>query len=318
MAVNIRVELVLDCEDLSCLLFRDTTADYNASTNPDGYGGINFPAISDITSVDFIITDSDEVEWTFTDAPYLPNAAGTSTICLNGDDFEFDGDTLEFAPGATYTLTYRLNVGSGTALEVSDEFVFPCCGDAVASNLGTDFSIEELTGCTSIKFTDTTGTYNASTNPGGYGTPNPAYTDITETLIRFTFNDGRVVDITDFIPTSSVPYVTINNQTLGFGTDEIPSQVVTIAYYVYKAGKCRIGYATSQVLLRCQLENCIAAQAAILLGNSYCDQKQIDSVMAQIWKYNQLVIASQGQISCVVGEAEKLYKKCSQGQPPCN
>ncbi len=53
--------------------------------------------------------------------------------------------------------------------------------------------------------TDTTGVYNASTNPKGYGTINKDYTQVLETNLRIIKPDGVIVDITmtsgaDFIP----------------------------------------------------------------------------------------------------------------------
>lgn len=38
----------------------------------------------------------------------------------------------------------------------------------------------------SVTFDDTTGAYDVSTNPGGYGTPNPAYTDILRAVLQIT------------------------------------------------------------------------------------------------------------------------------------
>lgn len=38
----------------------------------------------------------------------------------------------------------------------------------------------------SVTFDETTGAYHASTNPGGWGTPNPAYTDILRAFIQIT------------------------------------------------------------------------------------------------------------------------------------
>lgn len=38
----------------------------------------------------------------------------------------------------------------------------------------------------SVTFDDTTGAYDGTTNPGGYGTPNPAYTAILKTVLQIT------------------------------------------------------------------------------------------------------------------------------------
>lgn len=51
--------------------------------------------------------------------------------------------------------------------------------------------------CTTLYTKDSTGAYNATTNTGGYGTPNPAYTDVTTIILRMGRpNSSTTVDIT--------------------------------------------------------------------------------------------------------------------------
>lgn len=63
---------------------------------------------------------------------------------------------------------------------------------------------------TNLYLEDTTGTYNASTNPGGYGTPNPTSASITDAKIRVSLGGSQV----DFLFTISSNVITA--ATVGF------------------------------------------------------------------------------------------------------
>ncbi len=52
-----------------------------------------------------------------------------------------------------------------------------------------------ITNCTILKIIDDTGVYNASTNTGGWGTPNAQGSDITEATISYKIGDGDYVDV---------------------------------------------------------------------------------------------------------------------------
>lgn len=67
------------------------------------------------------------------------------------------------------------------------------------------------TGCLGFTFTDTTGVYNVTTNPGGYGAPNPVSNDV----------NGATISI--YTPGSTVPYII----TLVITTGNIDSAIIT-------------------------------------------------------------------------------------------
>lgn len=67
------------------------------------------------------------------------------------------------------------------------------------------------TGCLGLTFTDTTGIYNVTTNPGGYGAPNIDSTDITDATISI------------YTPNSTVPYII----TFVITTGNIDSAIIT-------------------------------------------------------------------------------------------
>lgn len=310
-------ELIIDCENLTCLTFKDTTGNYSAS-NVHGYGTPNWPAISDIVSTSFNIWNEDgTVLLDSYNGDYLPNGAGDSEICLTEALLGVD-----FYPGEQYKLEYQQNFEGAICVQVVIPFTFPCCGNSVLSNLTTNFSILEKIGCSSFNFTDTTGTYNSTTNPGGYGTPNPSYSDITETEIAVTRPDGTVVTITDFIPTSGNQVKNITAYRLGFNDGYLSDGVYTIVYSVFKEGKCRIGYKSAMVLFSCRTQACIKGKIATLLNNDCTgkcvgDAAQTDSILAMAFQYEAIVLAAKQNISCVVGDMEKLYRKCVLNCPTC-
>lgn len=306
------MSLDIDCEDLSCITFADITKAYSLS-NPTGYGGPNTPSLEEILSVVFVITYNG-VQYVNNSSTYLPNADGTTTVCLKASDFlsVYDDTPLTFVKGATYSLQYILELGASVEVNATPQtFKYPCCGDAVTSNLGTSFTITEKLGCSSFDFKDTTGTYNATTNPGGYGTPNAAYADIISTLIKVTLADGTIKEITDFIPTALNQTKNINAQTLGY-SDQILPQVVTIEYSVYVAGSCRVGYKKTKVLLHCVLRNCIVSKGKSVLVTDCgsCDNGEVKVTISLIHRYEMLLLASYDNIDCIQNEVEALYDEC--------
>lgn len=65
-------------------------------------------------------------------------------------------------------------------------------------------TIEETTLCTNIEFFDPTGTYNASTNPGGYGSPNLASSAVTKAILNVYKYGDTVPVIFTFTVSSNV------------------------------------------------------------------------------------------------------------------
>lgn len=317
MALQLAATLVIDCNNISCLTFTDTTGGYSTS-NTGGYGTPN-PAISDIATINFTITDADGNDFVFQDSGYRPNSAGNSSVCLQASDF-LDGITpIVFIAGATYALFYSVDFGASNA-EIQQNFTFPCCGSGVTSNIRTNFDVTETLSQDRLIFNDSTGSYNASTNTGGYGTPNPAYGDIVSTLIRITLEDGTVVDITSFIPTVSDHSTIITASDLGY-TYGIPDQIINIEYSVYAAGVCRIGYKNQSVLLYSQTQVCILEKTALLLASdcscSESDSTQTDNIMKMWFELDAIKITAQRNIGCVTGKIQTLLQKCSAGCSNC-
>jgi len=90
-----------------------------------------------------------------------------------------------------------------------------------------NFNIKESDNARELSFTETTGTYNASTNPGGWGAPNPVTTDVTATatlsILPPSITTPIVIDLfpSSFPTTDTAQTLVIRSQDLGLGTDII-------------------------------------------------------------------------------------------------
>lgn len=92
----------------------------------------------------------------------------------------------------------------------------------------------------SFKFYDFTKAYSATTNPTGYGTVNPATTDVTNAYIEVTLPGTNVVVsiqikggtiVSDLPTTDTTKYFTVTNVLLGLtSSDKLPDGVYTIGY----------------------------------------------------------------------------------------
>lgn len=84
-----------------------------------------------------------------------------------------------------------------------------------AVNLSIDVYVNS--GCSELYLTDTTGDYNATTNPGGWGVPGgPDTSDVTSSEIVVTFNSLGTYITYDFTIASNV--VTAATLAIGSGT----------------------------------------------------------------------------------------------------
>ncbi len=89
--------------------------------------------------------------------------------------------------------------------------------------------------CKAFNIVDLTGTYNASTNPSGYGTPNRDTGDFNEAT--FTVVGGLInatVNVWNTLPTKNDEILfPITNSDLGLDTDEnIPSEIYLGTYTI--------------------------------------------------------------------------------------
>jgi len=98
------------------------------------------------------------------------------------------------------------------------------------------FCVPQDCDCKSVNFSDTTGVYDASTNPTGYGTPNPESADVTQA--RITFNSPNDPQGIDFVFTVLNNVITDATRTDSFGNTvnvlaDLPSTVFPFVDFVF-------------------------------------------------------------------------------------
>lgn len=310
VTATIKGTLVVGCT--TGLSFTDNTGAYNAATNTTGYGGPNTPALAAITGTQFQLYDStgSTLIGTF-NSSYIPEATGTIGVTLTPANF---GLTV-FAPGTTYVLTYGVIwTGPTTSVCLINSFTYPCCGTPIPSNLMVNFSTTEQIGNGAIAFADTTGAYDAVTNPGGYGAPNAAYGDITSTLITVTLEDGTVINFGTFKPTSPTSNsFTITAAMLGYSSGIIPDQIIQVTYTVYTGATCAIGYNNKYQLLYGVAANCRNNNTKGLLNGTMCCNDngcdQTDFMIKMWYELDWIILQSTGNIGCIQGKIQAYNKK---------
>jgi hypothetical protein len=70
--------------------------------------------------------------------------------------------------------------------------------------------------------TDTTGSYDATSNPGGYGSPNPLTSDVTAAYITVTKSDGTIytIDCYPTLPNDGGTTFSVTSEDIGQAADE--------------------------------------------------------------------------------------------------
>ncbi len=147
------------------------------------------------------------------------------------------------------------------------------------ATLSVGFSITQSAGCGSLVFTDT------SVYGEGSSGNIPSYSDIGSTKIVFTFSNGEVVTISDFIPTEEVPYITLYAADLGF-TDIVPDQEVpNIVYTIYDHDGNVLGTRSSPYLFSCNFISCFYGQVTRVADSNCCNQKELDNLTTMWMRY---------------------------------
>ena len=95
------------------------------------------------------------------------------------------------------------------------------------------FTLEQSADCITLTLKETTGLYDATTNDGGYGTPNPAESTIINTNFVFTLPDDSVINLSNGVTpdTGGVSSVDFTAAQLGYTAP--PSGVYNIEYELF-------------------------------------------------------------------------------------
>jgi len=122
------------------------------------------------------------------------------------------------------------------------------------------YNICQKKDCTSLFFSETTGTYNSLSNSGGFGSPNPVVGDATSVLLKVLFpnaDDTVDIDISASFPTvDSTVETEITSEDLGLAAGAVLADgIYEITYEVIANG---VTYTeTKNIFLYCNVQCCI-------------------------------------------------------------
>lgn len=204
-------------------------------------------------------------------------------------------------------------------------------------------TVEEQEDCEQWHFIDDTGTYNATTNPTGYGSPNTASSAVTKATLYilpygyttgylFTFTiaagvitactvtapDGTVTTITADLEYTAFPFseaepFVIIGEWLGMGEDsEITSSVYNFEYEI--SGSSFIHNDEDDHVIVCQVCCCVESAASELDATDCdceCEQEKMDkAVDSRMW-LDSAVWAMEN------GEPDKSYANLMRAKELC-
>jgi len=173
------------------------------------------------------------------------------------------------------------------------------------------FTVSLGSDCHSFIITDTTGNYNASTNPTGWGTPNPATSDIT----RITLS---VKNLYTNITYDNIVALTYTTAVTVFPTSDLEIDGVSIGDVVMPDGLYEFTYtivisdtttyiATSNNILLCESCCKIKTIAANLdLDCGCCNDPCADDIWKFLQVYTELKII---EYSGYCGSSSNIFKK---------
>jgi hypothetical protein len=175
------------------------------------------------------------------------------------------------------------------------------------------FNICEYSGCSKLVFTDTTGAYNATNNPSGYGTPNDTISSATAELV-VTLANGRqnTITLTGFPTTDKTKEFYITAQDLGYGVDEqIEDQRI---HFIYKVTTDQSNVLTQdyQQGFYCLVECCVRAMSLdIDTSCDDCIKSSMDRILeAQVMLQGLKYTANSGHTATFDKTLAQLKKKC--------
>lgn len=130
-------------------------------------------------------------------------------------------------------------------------------------------------GCTLMTISDVTGLYNATTNIGGWGTPNPAKSDVVTATIEITApgqTSSTGFDVTSAVAGSSLSaesfvLYSLSPSNIGLGS-VFTSGIYEIKYTVITEEDSYVGY--SKIVVTCQEKCCIDKMWAKLATKAIC------------------------------------------------
>ena len=188
------------------------------------------------------------------------------------------------------------------------------------TNLTVDFSACEGNSCNNIILADDTGDYLLG-NPGGFGSPNPSISEVSQVTAVITFSDNTqvILDITD-LSSGGYPVTPflITIAELGL-SDKIVDQVITInltysGTTIQGSSIFWTSSTTKTILYTCQTDCCFdKLMTKVQVSDCSCCQ---DGYLAKVMKGRAFLDAAKLAASC--GQKNKATKLLQAAQFLCN
>lgn len=206
------------------------------------------------------------------------------------------------------------------------------------------FEVEESEDCLEWDLTDTTGAYNVTTNPTGYGSPNTASSAIVSAIINvlpygetvptiftltiatnvvtaatWTAPDGTVTNIladlayTVFPFTEAAPF-TIYGEWMGNGADsELTSGAYNFEYIIATSGGALTYNTDIDQLITCQVCCCVRSAAVDLdASDCKCNKEKVDkAVRASIFLDSAIWAMENAEVEKAVANLNQAHDICS-------
>ncbi len=190
--------------------------------------------------------------------------------------------------------------------------------------LDLKISIQKASDCSKITVFDKTGAFDANTNPGGYGAPNPDISEVTAAKLEVTFPGASApinIDVLPTLPTLTNVGFDITITGLGLTGDSLPDGLYTINYVLdgiqIFPPDIQVAFSASvlcQIVLLCAAECCVDKEIAALALLA-CDCKSNSERIEQIFLADVLLdgansAACCGDIECFDQAVELLTAIC--------
>jgi len=227
-----------------------------------------------------------------------------------------DWFTETLIPCQEYYVKPSVLLANGDTINCYEKlFQTSYCGAKRDSGLVPILTQQVTASCTYMFLCDSTGLYNQTYNPTGYGVPNPTLEEIVKTTFEITLLDGSTKLIeSGFIPSE------YGNNCVGFSvTDlygentnytQIPVGVYPVTYRVY--GECEelLGETTTNVFYACGLKACLDARAVETCGCTNCDSNEVNNLLMDYANFMRLQAVAQTNPTCANNQLQQAYQNC--------
>jgi len=180
--------------------------------------------------------------------------------------------------------------------------------------LQLSFQICQSNTCDALTFVETTGAYNATTNPGGWGAPNATLADVTSVTFTILLASGNsyTLDWTsgDFPTTDTTFEFELTNSTFGY-TDggKIDDQIITFTYTVIANGTTYTQ--TVHQAFYCQVQCCVYSMFKDLnVTCDACSQSKTKAIDAYLLLKGLIYSANCGNTTNFNSQLATLQKLC--------